>query len=49
MVGPRIWPETLKKVKNEKFTLQDLDYGENPNNVKYETQTQYELEYGEKQ
>ena len=49
MVGPRMLPETLKKVKNEKFALQDLDYSENPNNVKYETQTQYELEYGEKQ
>ena len=49
MVGPRMLPETLKKVKNEKCALQDLDYDENLNNVKYETQTQYDLEYGEKQ
>ena len=27
MVGPGKWRETLKKVKNEKCTLQDLDYG----------------------
>ena len=30
MVGPDIWQETLKNVKNEKCTLQDLDYGEKP-------------------
>ena len=27
-VGPEIWREALKFVKNEKYTLQDLDYGE---------------------
>ena len=30
MVGPGIWQETLKKVKNEKCTLQDMEYGEKP-------------------
>ena len=30
MVGPIIWIETLKTLKNEKCTLQDLDYGEKP-------------------
>jgi hypothetical protein len=25
MVGPGIWQETMKNVKNEKCTLQDLD------------------------
>ena len=28
MVGPEIWRETLKIVKNDKCTLQDLAYGE---------------------
>ena len=28
--SPGIWQETLKRVKNEKSTLQDLDYGEKP-------------------
>ena len=27
MVGPGIWRETLKNGKNEKCTLQDLEYG----------------------
>ena len=27
-LGPEIWGETLKNVENEKFTLQDLEYGE---------------------
>ena len=27
-VGPGIWWETVKELKNEKYTLQDLDYGE---------------------
>ena len=27
-VGPGKWQETVKNVKNEKCTLQDLDYGE---------------------
>ena len=26
-VGPGIWRETEKNLKNEKYTLQDLDYG----------------------
>ena len=28
ILGPRIWQETMKNVKNEKCTLQDLKYGE---------------------
>ena len=28
MVGCKIWRETIKNVKNEKYTLQDMDYGE---------------------
>ena len=28
ILGPGIWRETLKKVKNEKCTLWDLEYGE---------------------
>ena len=27
-VGPGIWRETVKDVKYEKYTLQDLDFGE---------------------
>ena len=27
-VGPGIWVETLKNVKNDNCTLQDLDFGE---------------------
>ena len=27
-VGPGIWQETVKNVKNQKSTLQDLEYGE---------------------
>ena len=27
-VGPGIWRETVKNVKYEKYTLQDLDFGE---------------------
>ena len=30
MVGPGKWQETLKKVKNEKCTQWDMDYGEKP-------------------
>ena len=30
MVGPGIWQETLKKVKNEKCTQWDMDYGKKP-------------------
>ena len=26
-LGPGIWRETLKNMKNEKCTLQDLEYG----------------------
>ena len=28
MVGPGIWRETLKNMKNQNCTLQDLEYGE---------------------
>ena len=28
-VGPGIQPETVKNLKYEKYTLQDLDFGEN--------------------
>ena len=28
ILGTRIWQETLKNLENEKYTLQDLDYGE---------------------
>ena len=31
MVGNGIWRETLKNVKNEKCTLQDLAYGKKTN------------------
>ena len=27
-MGRKTWRVTLKKVKNEKYTLQDLEYGE---------------------
>ena len=27
MLGPGIWREIMKNVKNEKCTLQDLEYG----------------------
>ena len=27
-LGPGMWQETLKNVKNEKYTLEDLEYGE---------------------
>ena len=38
--GPGIWRETLKKVENEKFTLQDLEYGDKPGDLnKYEKHT----------
>ena len=30
MVGHEIWQETLKKVQNDKHTVQDLEYGEKP-------------------
>ena len=33
MVGPGIWRETVKNVKNEKDILQDQDYGKK--NVKH--------------
>ena len=26
-VGPGVWEETLKNVENQKFTLQDMEYG----------------------
>ena len=28
MIGPGIWRETLKRGKNEKCSLQDLEYGQ---------------------
>ena len=31
MVGPGIWQETLKNVKNDKYTLQELAYGKKTN------------------
>ena len=27
-VGPGIWLANVKRVKNEKYTVQDMDYGE---------------------
>ena len=27
-LGPGIWQEILKNVENEKYTLQDLEYGD---------------------
>ena len=39
MVGPEIWRETLKIVKNEKCTLQGLDMARKVKNVENETQT----------
>ena len=39
-LGLEIWCETLKKLKNEKCTLQDLEYGKkNENHGKWETHT----------
>jgi hypothetical protein len=34
-------------VEIEKFILQDLEYGEKMNNLENETQTLYDLQYGE--
>ena len=33
-VGPGIWRETLKNMKNDKWTLYDLAYGEKIENLK---------------
>ena len=40
----------MKNVKNEKYTLQDLDYGQKTEKKKVENEklTWQELEYGEK-
>ena len=38
----------VKNLKNEKCTLQSLEYGVKTENVENEKQTLYDLEYGEK-
>ena len=46
-----MWRETVKNVKNEKYTLWDLEYGEKTKKKKIlenETQTLCDLPYGEK-
>ena len=47
-VGPGIWRDTLKNVKNEKCTPWDLGYGEKPEKRGNYTQAMCDLEYGEK-
>ena len=47
-VGPGIGRETLKKVKNEKYTMYCLEYGEKTEILENETHTQKDLENGEK-
>uniref|UniRef100_A0A0V1KI19 Uncharacterized protein n=1 Tax=Trichinella nativa TaxID=6335 RepID=A0A0V1KI19_9BILA len=47
MVGPGIWQETLKNVKNEKCTL-TWNKARKLKNVKNEKGTLEEMEYGEK-
>ena len=47
-VGPGLWQETVKNVKKEKYTLQDLYYRDKLKNVPNQTQTLYDQEYGEK-
>ena len=48
MVGPGIWRETFKNVKNEKHTLQDLQNGRKQKKVKKEKCKLQDMEYGEK-
>ena len=49
MVGPGIWQETLKNVKNVKYTSSIWVLAKNNlKNVENETQTLFNLEYGEK-
>ena len=43
-----MWQETVKDAKNEKHTLQDLDYGQKTETLENETETLYDLEYGKK-
>ena len=38
-----------ENVKNEKYTLYDLEYGEKTENLENETHTLQDLEYGKKQ
>ena len=45
---PGIWQETLKKLKNENCTLQDLEYGEKTDIEEKEKLTQQDMKYGEK-
>ena len=44
-----IWGESLKNVKNEKYTIRICVMVKKLTNVENETQTVYDLEYGEKQ
>ena len=45
-----MWQETVKNVKNEKYTLWDVDYVDKTKKKKLEneTQTLCDLPYGEK-
>ena len=47
IVGIEIWRETLKNQKNDKFILQDLEYGGETEIVENVTQRLFDLEYGE--
>ena len=47
-VGTKLWPDIVKNVKNENTHSRTWIMERNLKNVENETQTLYELEYGEK-
>ena len=48
MVGPGIQEETVKNMKNVKYTNRTWVMATKQKNVEKETQTQFQLDYGEK-
>ena len=48
MVGPGIQQETVKNMKNVKYTNRTWVMATKQKNVEKETQTQFQLDYGEK-
>ena len=47
-LGCEIWLETMKNMENKKCKPQDMDYDEKFDKGKNETQTLFDMEYGQK-
>ena len=48
MIGRELWRETLKNMKNEKYSLQELQYGKKVKIMENEKHTRQDVKHGEK-